>query len=54
MLMTVATYNQTASHTVLIAGEATKMEEGELYAIETFGSIRGRGYIHEDGSWLLF
>jgi hypothetical protein len=25
------------------------MEEGELYAIETFGSIRGRGYVTEAG-----
>lgn len=24
------------------------MEEGEFYAIETFGSINGRGYIQED------
>ncbi len=30
-------------------GDQTKMEEGELFAIETFGSIRGRGYVHEDG-----
>ena len=29
------------------AGEATKMEEGELYAIETFGST-GKGYVRED------
>ena len=28
-------------------GEATKMEEGELYAIETFGST-GKGYVRED------
>jgi methionyl aminopeptidase len=25
------------------------MEEGELYAIETFGSINGKGYVWEDG-----
>lgn len=29
-------------------GEATRMEEGEFYAIETFGST-GRGYVVEDG-----
>ncbi len=34
---------------IVKGGEQTKMEEGELYAIETFGSIRGRGYVHEDG-----
>jgi len=28
-------------------GEQTKMEEGEFYAIETFGST-GRAYVHED------
>ncbi|CAA0376779.1 unnamed protein product [Arabidopsis thaliana] len=28
-------------------GEQTKMEEGELYAIETFGST-GKGYVRED------
>eukprot|EP00466_Bigelowiella_natans_P019015 jgi/Bigna1/52029/estExt_Genewise1Plus.C_50013 len=27
--------------------DATKMEEGEMYAIETFGST-GKGYVHED------
>ncbi|KAJ3041127.1 Methionine aminopeptidase 2 [Rhizophlyctis rosea] len=30
------------------SGVTTKMEEGELYAIETFGST-GKGYVHEDG-----
>ena len=34
---------------IVKGGEQTKMEEGELYAIETFGSIRGRGYVTEDG-----
>ena len=29
-------------------GETTRMEEGEFYAIETFGST-GRGYVVEDG-----
>jgi len=28
-------------------GDTTKMEEGEFYAIETFGST-GKGYVHED------
>jgi len=28
-------------------GEATMMEEGEVYAIETFGST-GRGHVHDD------
>ena len=28
--------------------EATKMEEGEIFAIETFGSINGRGVVVED------
>jgi methionyl aminopeptidase len=29
-------------------GDQTKMEEGEFYAIETFGST-GKGFVHEDG-----
>jgi len=33
---------------IVKGGEQTKMEEGEVYAIETFGST-GRGYIREDG-----
>ena len=28
-------------------GDATKMEEGEFFAIETFGST-GRGIVHDD------
>lgn len=32
--------------------DETKMEEGEVYAIETFGST-GRGYIRDDVSMLL-
>jgi methionyl aminopeptidase len=28
--------------------ESLKMEEGEMYAIETFGSTTGRGYVIED------
>lgn len=30
-------------------GDQTKMEENELFAIETFGSINGRGAVYEDG-----
>eukprot|EP00128_Syssomonas_multiformis_P014064 Colp12_sorted_trinity150504_noHs@3690 len=45
----IAPYRIHAGKTVPIVkgGEATKMEEGEFYAIETFGST-GRGYVHED------
>jgi len=32
---------------IVKGGEATKMEEGEFFAIETFGST-GRGFVHED------
>ncbi|GBG34534.1 Methionine aminopeptidase 2 [Hondaea fermentalgiana] len=32
---------------IVKGGEATKMEEGEMYAIETFGTT-GRGYVLED------
>ncbi|ELU12224.1 hypothetical protein CAPTEDRAFT_226207 [Capitella teleta] len=32
---------------IVKGGEATKMEEGEFYAIETFGST-GKGYVHDD------
>lgn len=32
---------------IVKGGEATKMEEGEFFAIETFGST-GRGYVRED------
>ena len=32
---------------IVAGGDATKMEEGEFYAIETFGST-GRGFVHED------
>ena len=32
---------------IVKGGEATRMEEGEFYAIETFGST-GRGYVNED------
>lgn len=30
--------------------DQTKMEEGEVFAIETFGST-GKGYVREDVSW---
>lgn len=32
---------------IVKTGDQTKMEEGELYAIETFGST-GKAYVHED------
>ncbi|CAG2113383.1 unnamed protein product [Medioppia subpectinata] len=32
---------------IVKGGEQTKMEEGEFYAIETFGST-GKGYVHDD------
>jgi len=32
---------------IVKGGEAIKMEEGEFYAIETFGST-GKGFVHED------
>ncbi|KAG8194817.1 hypothetical protein JTE90_017256 [Oedothorax gibbosus] len=32
---------------IVKGGEAVKMEEGEFYAIETFGST-GKGYVHDD------
>ena len=32
---------------IVKGGDQTKMEEGELYAIETFGST-GKGVVHED------
>jgi len=32
-------------------GDGQKMEEGEIFAIETFGSINGKGRVHEDVSF---
>ncbi|TPX46050.1 hypothetical protein SeLEV6574_g03458 [Synchytrium endobioticum] len=32
---------------IVRGGDQTKMEEGEIFAIETFGST-GKGYVHED------
>ena len=32
---------------IVRGGEAVRMEEGECFAIETFGST-GRGYVNED------
>jgi len=45
----IAPYRIHAGKTVPIVrgGEATRMEENEFYAIETFGST-GRGYVHDD------
>ena len=42
-------YNIHAGKSVPIVknGDNTKMEEGEQYAIETFGST-GKGYVYED------
>jgi methionine aminopeptidase type II len=33
---------------IVAGGDTVRMEEGELYAIETFGST-GRGVVHDDG-----
>ncbi|XP_054165058.1 methionine aminopeptidase 2-like [Oppia nitens] len=45
----IGSYRIHAGKTVPIVkgGEQTKMEEGEFYAIETFGST-GKGYVHDD------
>lgn len=45
----IAPYRIHAGKTVPIVrgGDETRMEEGEVYAIETFGST-GRGFVHED------
>jgi methionine aminopeptidase len=32
---------------IVKGGDQTKMEEGEVFAIETFGST-GKGYVHDD------
>lgn len=32
---------------IVKGGDATRMEEGEFFAIETFGST-GRGHVHDD------
>jgi methionyl aminopeptidase len=34
---------------IVKGGDQTKMEEGEVFAIETFGST-GKGYVHDDVS----
>lgn len=46
---TIGPYQIHAGKTVPIVrgGDGTMMEEGEFYAIETFGST-GKGYVHED------
>ena len=33
---------------IVRGGEATKMEEGEFFAIETFGSVNGKALVRED------
>ena len=35
---------------IVKGGDHTRMEEGEVFAIETFGSIRGRGHVLDDPS----
>jgi len=47
---TIAPYRIHAGKSVPIVrgGDAIRMEEGEVYAIETFGST-GKGYVHDDG-----
>ena len=37
----------TTTHQSCAGGDQTKMEEGEFYAIETFGST-GKGVVHDD------
>jgi methionyl aminopeptidase len=32
---------------IVKTGDQTKMEEGEIFAVETFGST-GKGYVHDD------
>ena len=46
---TIAPYNiHAGKHVPIIkTRDSTKMEEGEVYAIETFGST-GKGYVNED------
>lgn len=38
---------------IVRSGDQTKMEEGEIFAIETFGST-GKGYVRDDVSVALF
>ena len=38
---------------IVKGGDQTKMEEGEVFAIETFGST-GKVYVHEDVCFLQF
>ena len=35
---------------IVKGGDQTKMEEGEVFAIETFGST-GKGYVRDDVCW---
>ena len=52
---TIGQYNIHGGKSVPIVkgGDQTKMEEGETYAIETFGST-GKGYVRDDVSTKLF
>jgi len=47
----IGSYQIHAGHTVPIVknDDNDRMEEGELYAIETFGSVRGKGKVLEEG-----
>lgn len=38
---------------IVKGGDQTKMEEGEVFAIETFGST-GKGYVRDDVSHAIF
>jgi methionyl aminopeptidase len=37
---------------IVKGGDQTKMEEGEVFAIETFGST-GKGYVRDDVSLII-
>jgi len=38
---------------IVKGGDQTKMEEGETFAIETFGST-GKGYVRDDVSFAMY
>jgi methionine aminopeptidase len=38
---------------IVKGGDQTKMEEGETFAIETFGST-GKGFVRDDVGWLSY
>lgn len=39
---------------IVKSNEQTRMEEGDVFAVETFGSINGNGYVQEDMETSLF